>query len=483
MLIRRSFKTLVLFLLASSVVFMNSVLAAPGDFDGDEKSDLSVALVDRNSGTTAWLTRLSSGLNPLFWTFNKAADALVAGRFYQGNSKYYPAIIRVTSTAVPLEWTFKTATNTEIETRFGLPGDTITNLGDWDGDGRDDMNVVRVEGSNQELQWFVFLTGAAAIVKVPFGLVGDQVGVSDVDNDGQAELVALRNGFTWYIRKPFANASTTTAVQWGLNGDRPLLPRDIDGDNLPDYMITRVVGANQVVYIRYGNGQTQTRTLGQASSIPQVGEFGTNSNFAWSQRDTGWAAIGMPDSSNIDLFRFGISTNIIIRPDGTVVQPTSDATFGATSTGGGSDPDDGDTGGGSEGGSFSGCREVINTPANGTFIYKQSAPLRAPGHGPIIGFRKQPTLIMNRNVSSRGTSTIYDSRGNAIGRCPWATADGHPGGRFRCTMETSTLRRTAISNTGSPTIFFTLNGTQCARVADAGRCVGSVKGLCDRLIQ
>jgi len=130
------------------------------------------------------------------------------------------------------------------------------------------------------------------------------------------------------------------------------------------------------------------------------------------------------------------------------------------------------------------CQKKATAPAGGIFIYKQSAPLRAGGVGSrLIGYRKEPTLIMNRNVSRRGTAQVYDSKGNTIGRCPWASAQGHAGGRYRCTMQTAALRRTAVRNTGSPRVYFKLTPTTCAEILDAGRCYGSVKGLCNQLIK
>ena len=48
-----------LILFALSIAFSNASLAMPhpqvGDFDGDNFSDLSVAFVNRQIGTTAWL--------------------------------------------------------------------------------------------------------------------------------------------------------------------------------------------------------------------------------------------------------------------------------------------------------------------------------------------------------------------------------------------------------------------------------------------
>lgn len=130
-----------------------------------------------------------------------------------------------------------------------------------------------------------------------------------------------------------------------------------------------------------------------------------------------------------------------------------------------------------------GCDEILKVEDGGKFIYKQSAPIRASAAGsPITGFRQEPTLIMNVDISSKGRIPILDSNGDQIVSCPWASATGHKGGRARCTAKTSDVRRKAIANTGSASILFKVNASQCVLVPDAGRCVGSTKGQCDRLI-
>ena len=129
------------------------------------------------------------------------------------------------------------------------------------------------------------------------------------------------------------------------------------------------------------------------------------------------------------------------------------------------------------------CTTVESLPSK-NFIYKNAAPLRSGGVGTtLIGFRRQPTLIMNKIYTRSGTK-VYDSQDNLLVTCRWADAHGHSGGRFRCTNSTSLMRRKAVKNTGSPTVYFVTNPRtkSCARVPDAGRCYGSVKGLCTSLI-
>ena len=130
------------------------------------------------------------------------------------------------------------------------------------------------------------------------------------------------------------------------------------------------------------------------------------------------------------------------------------------------------------------CTTVESLPST-NFIYKNSAPIRSGGIGtPLVGFRREPTLIMNKSYT-RSATKVYDSQDNLLVTCPWADAHGHSGGRFRCTNSTAIMRRRAVKNTGSPTVYFVMNPRtkSCARVPDAGRCYGSVKGECTKLIK
>lgn len=129
------------------------------------------------------------------------------------------------------------------------------------------------------------------------------------------------------------------------------------------------------------------------------------------------------------------------------------------------------------------CKAVQDVGSASGTIYKQSAPIRTGGVGTaLIGYRREPTLIYNRRNFSGAFATIYDSQGNSLARCPHTSAHGHAG-RARCTAQTASIRRAAINRTGSPTIYFKASNRLCVKVPDAGRCVGSVKGLCTQLIK
>ena len=128
------------------------------------------------------------------------------------------------------------------------------------------------------------------------------------------------------------------------------------------------------------------------------------------------------------------------------------------------------------------CTSVITLP-NSKFVYKNSAPVRGGRDEHIIGYRVEPTLIMySSSLSSRSGTKIYDLTGNLIGSCPWASADGAAGGRFRCTMNTRNLRRAALRNTKNPSVLIAYRGSACVKVPDAGRCYGSNKGPCNQVL-
>jgi hypothetical protein len=312
---------------------------AVGDYDGDGTSDLSLALVDRGRNYTAYLTRRSGAPDtPFFWEFNVAADAFAPGKYF-GDGRIYPGIVRVIAVGQPLQWHFKRPDGSDLSIQYGLPGDSVPNHGpDFDGDGISDIYVVR-DGSPDFFPgfkvWHIALSSTGTVHQKVFGMTSDRVFGGDVNGNGRAEMIALRpSTYEWFSADIFAtDVSQITAQQWGLPGDIPLLPQDMNGDGKPDYIISRREGAMQFAYIRYSDVNFEKRPIGLATSVPSVGKFNpqrAESDFAWQQRDTGWAASRNPDTT-VNFFRHGIATNAIIRPDGTVVQPNEDGRFPGSS--------------------------------------------------------------------------------------------------------------------------------------------------------
>jgi hypothetical protein len=414
----------------------NAFAAVPGDFDGDGNADFSVGISYRNrnnTGSSAWATRIGTDKTNLFWTWPVPADAYVSGRFFASDPKYYPGIVWVRDARKPLEWYLKNGTNQSTFVSFGLPGDIVPNLADWDGDGLEDLTVVRPI-SGGALTWYVKLSSTGQILFNVFGIKGDKVGAYDVDGDGLAEMIALRDGYNWFIRRP-AELSFTQ-VQWGLNGDIPLLPRDLDGDHLVDYVIARRSAQGQVAYVRYGNGKTNTFALGPNNSIPQISKIGSANLFSWWQRDTGKITVRNADETTSQ-FQFGIPTNALIRDDGTVVQPAEDASFGKSTTSV-VPPSDSNSSNGS-----ATCARTLNSG----WLFK---PESQDSGGSRQG---KPLVLFSRNFPSTSCLNVIATNGAVIGHYGRYSANRFYSG-WGCGegLTAPTLAQKALSATGSKNI-------------------------------
>ncbi len=450
------------------VIPLNLHAQVIGDYDGDGTSDLSLGLVDRGRNYTAYLTRRSSApTNPYFWEWGVAADAFAPGRYYSNDDRIFPAIVRVISASQPLQWYFKKPDGSDLTLQYGLPGDTVPNHGpDFDGDGISDIYVVR-DGTSAFYPgfkiWFIALSSTGTVHQTVFGMSGDRVFGADVNGDGIAEMVALRpTTYEWFSASIYAtDASHIHAQQWGLPGDLPLLPQDLDGDEMPDYIISRREGAVQFAYIRFSNGSFQKRQLGMADSIPVVGKFSSQrvvSDFAWQQRDTGWAAIRHANG-NLNLFQHGISTNAIIRPDGTVVQPNEDGRFPGAQVnppGGGNDDQPPIVGEG-----LGSVCQTIQAPFRG-FLWKPASDHSgAPREGrPMIAWEASPP-------SGMSCLRIYSSNGGEVSRFGRYATGGHYGARWYSGWGcgdhkyASHIAQAATNSAGNRNVYVQAGGGKC----------------------
>lgn len=130
------------------------------------------------------------------------------------------------------------------------------------------------------------------------------------------------------------------------------------------------------------------------------------------------------------------------------------------------------------------CPKLLDVGSASATIYKNSAPVRANPSltAPIVGFRREPTLIYGRRNFTGSTHTVFDSAGKSLGRCPVTSAHG-AAGRARCIFQTASLRRQAVKNTNSPTVYFKISKNTCVKIPDAGKCYGSNKGLCNQVLK
>jgi hypothetical protein len=152
-------------------------------------------------------------------------------------------------------------------------------LYDFDGDGRTDFAVMRFNGSNTPHMWFIlrsrdgFLAQHWGYEFAPGGGANDGAACGDYDGDGKWDITVIR--FTtalqpafWYVLN--SSDGSMTAQHWGISSDL-LVPQDYDGDGKTDFAVFR---AGWWYILRSSDGQFQAEKFGLVSDNPfQGGDY------------------------------------------------------------------------------------------------------------------------------------------------------------------------------------------------------------------
>lgn len=266
----------------------NRDFPAPGDYDGDSKTDFALYRAGANPGDQSFYYIFrSSDFTASIVAFGLNRDQNVA-RDFDGDGKTDPAIFRpgATATAQTTWWIRQSTTNTDRVVPFGLTGNGTSTFdtpvtGDYDGDGKSDIAVYRfgLAPANN----FIILNSSNGTVKYqPWGnFQTDYILPGDYDGDGKTDFCAGRTGATgasqmvWWILRSSDGQSSTTP--FGISSDFPV-QGDYDGDGKTDIAIYRA-GAT-------ASTQSAWWILRSSSNTASVTLWGLGGDFAVNRFDS-----------------------------------------------------------------------------------------------------------------------------------------------------------------------------------------------------
>jgi SpoIID/LytB domain protein len=167
-------------------------------------------------------------------------------------------------------------------------------VGDWDGDGRDQV------GWFKDGQVALMMTGPTGswVKRFRYGTAGDVAVVGDWDRDGRDDLGVYRSG-RWLLRAGLTGGAPTRTVVFGRAGDRPVVG-SWTGNRLG---LGVVRGRTWLLRRSLTSGVAQVRfRFGRTGDVPVVGSWnGTARTGIGIERDGRWLLRNRPSAGAADV--------------------------------------------------------------------------------------------------------------------------------------------------------------------------------------
>lgn len=238
---------------------MQGDIAAPGDYDGDGKTDFCVF----RPANGVWYV-VSSSTGAAQYIYLGTGSDLAVQADYDGDGKTDAAVYRPSNGTW---YILQSSNSTQRIQQFGLSTDTPVPA-DFDGDGKADVSFWR----NSNATFYTYRSSNQQVQSTSYGMTNDKPVPADYDGDGRADIAVWR-GSTWYVLQSSNNQ--TAYFSWGNTASDVAVQNDYDGDGKVDAAVWRATesapGAADVGvwYIRQSsNGQARIVSWGIAGDIP-----------------------------------------------------------------------------------------------------------------------------------------------------------------------------------------------------------------------
>jgi hypothetical protein len=184
---------------------------------------------------------------------------------YDGDGKTDFSIFRP-STGV--WWIINSSNGSSSSVQFGVGTDKLAQA-DFDGDGKTDMAVFRLnDPSPNNASWYIRKSSDGTWGGFQFGLSTDIPAPADYDGDGRADIGVYRSSASTFYLQSSAQNSATQTINFGQSGDVPV-SADYDGDGKADAAVWRP-GVYQWLILNSSNQTTDAFTFGDPNSDVNV---------------------------------------------------------------------------------------------------------------------------------------------------------------------------------------------------------------------